>query len=816
MLSVSAANGQADAALDHLTRLQALTAALAEAVTSKQVANAILAHSLSVLGANAGVIYRLSDDGSEFVCLRMIGFPAEVENTWGRFPADARAPIADAVREGRLVVVPTLAEMRVRYPMTARFPTLQQEAAAIALPLIVHGRPIGGIGLLFSTDRTFPDPDRVFLLTVAGLCAQALDRARLLDTERAARERAERAERDARRSEQFYRLLAEAVPGMAWSASTKDGLDYLSRQWEEYTGLTLEQIRKAGWQSLHHPDEVAAITARFREAAQAGQPFEVEFRYRRHDEQYRWFLGRQVPIADPDGRGVRLVGTLIDIDDRKQAEEALNRERELLRTIIDRIPVMLTVYDPDEKVLRLNPAFERAVGWSSHDAASVSLMEECYPDPAYREQVREFMQSCRDGWMDIRMRTRSGRDLETSWANVRLADGTQVGIGIDITDRKRYEQSLQEADRRKDDFLAMLAHELRNPLAPIRNAAQVFRLLGPADPNLQRAREMIERQVQQLTRLVDDLLDVSRITRGKIALHKEPVDLATVIARAIETSRPVIDARRHELTVTLPRAPLRLAADATRLAQVFSNLLNNAAKYTREGGHIALTVEPHPGEAVVRIRDNGMGIPADLLPQLFELFIQGDRSLARSEGGLGIGLTLVKNLVEMHGGRVEARSDGRDKGSEFVVRLPTLEMNPASAAESGEGEPSSSPPSPCRRVMVVDDNVDVADSLAMVLRAWGHEVHALYDGLAALSTVEQLRPEIILLDIGLPQMDGYEVARRLRACSVMRDVLLIALTGYGQEEDRRRAKEAGFDVHLTKPADPRKLQELLGSCAGNV
>jgi CheY-like chemotaxis protein/two-component sensor histidine kinase len=327
---------------------------------------------------------------------------------------------------------------------------------------------------------------------------------------------------------------------------------------------------------------------------------------------------------------------------------------------------------------------------------------------------------------------------------------------------------------------------------------------------------VIERQVQHLTRLVDDLLDVSRLTRGKITLQKEPVEVATVIAQAVETSRPLIDSRRHELAVTLPRESLQVEADATRLAQVVSNLLNNAAKYTKEGGHIGLTVEPRPGEAVVRVRDDGVGIPAELLSQVFDLFTQGDHSLARSEGGLGIGLTLVKSLVEMHGGSVEARSDGPGKGSEFVVNLPTLGREPVLVAKGGEGGPSSSPPSPSRSILVVDDNVDAAESLSMMLRAWGHEVRTTHDGLAALNAAEQVRPEVILLDIGLPRMDGYEVARRLRERTGMRDVLLVALTGYGQEEDRRRAKEAGFDAHLTKPANPTSLQQLLAGMEANI
>jgi signal transduction histidine kinase len=372
------------------------------------------------------------------------------------------------------------------------------------------------------------------------------------------------------------------------------------------------------------------------------------------------------------------------------------------------------------------------------------------------------------------------------------------------------ERRLREADRRKDEFLAMLAHELRNPLAPIRNAVHVMKLLDTPDPNVRRSRDMIERQVQHLARLVDDLLEVSRITSGKIKLYKEPVDLAAVVARAVETSRPLIDARRHRLTVTLPPQTVCVEGDVTRLAQVLANLLNNAAKYTPDGGQIWLTAEAAGGEAVVRVRDTGMGIAADLLPTLFELFTQGDRSLARSEGGLGIGLTLVKRLVEMHGGRVEVSSAGPGKGSEFTVRLPALPPGTVRRAAAAACDLTDAP---CRRVLVVDDNKDSAESLAMLLAIKGHEVSTAHDGPGALEAARTFRPEVVLLDIGLPGMDGFTVAQRLREQPEFAQVGLLALTGYGQEEDRRRAEEAGFNAHMVKPADVDALQLFLANWA---
>jgi signal transduction histidine kinase/DNA-binding response OmpR family regulator len=388
-------------------------------------------------------------------------------------------------------------------------------------------------------------------------------------------------------------------------------------------------------------------------------------------------------------------------------------------------------------------------------------------------------------------------------------------------DNARLYRDVQEADRRKNEFLSMLAHELRNPLAPIRNAVQILRLRGPAEAEMRAVQDMIDRQVQQLVRLVDDLLDISRITRGKIRLQREPVDLTAVAHRAVETSRPLIDARGHDLTVSLPADPVRVQGDPVRLAQVLGNLLNNAAKYTEDGGQIWLTVEREHGEAVCRVRDTGMGIPPEMLASVFDLFTQVERSLDRSQGGLGIGLTLVKRLVELHAGRVQALSAGPNQGSEFVVRLPALPREEGGGrrdeSDNGIVHPSSLlPPPSAKRVLVVDDNVDGADSLAVLLRLGGHEVRVCHDGPAALALADEFRPDLVLLDIGLPGMDGYEVARRLRELPGLDKVPLVALSGYGQEEDVRRSRQAGFDRHLVKPADPAALAalfEALGSGA---
>jgi CheY-like chemotaxis protein len=371
----------------------------------------------------------------------------------------------------------------------------------------------------------------------------------------------------------------------------------------------------------------------------------------------------------------------------------------------------------------------------------------------------------------------------------------------DITERKKAETALRDADQRKDEFLAMLAHELRNPLAPIRSAVQVLQAIRPRDPSLDWPQQIIDRQVQHLTRLVDDLLDVSRITHNRVQLVKEPVEVASVLSRAVETMQPLVDARRQRLTVSYPGGPLRVEGDPTRLAQVVGNLLHNAAKFTPEEGQIWLEARDEDQRAVIRVRDTGIGIPPTMLLEIFELFTQVDRSLDRSQGGLGIGLTLVKHLVEMHGGKVAASSAGLGQGSEFVVSLPSLPQSFGVPQIS-----SASPPAPgARKVLIVDDNIDAADSLARILVLRGHEAHTAYDGLQAIERAKALRPDVVLLDIGLPGSNGYEVAKRLREELEEEAMVIIALTGYGGKEDRRRTVAAGFDYHLVKPVDVETL-----------
>ena len=406
----------------------------------------------------------------------------------------------------------------------------------------------------------------------------------------------------------------------------------------------------------------------------------------------------------------------------------------------------------------------------------------------------------------IASRERSRRTFTP--ADLTMAEALAARAAIALDNARLYKE-VENADRQKNEFLSMLAHELRNPLAPIRNALTFLRMSGENDPDVIWARELIDRQVTHLVRLVDDLLDVSRITRGKIRIELAGVDLATVISAAVETSRPLIEAGSHRLEVFLPDEPLWVNADQARLSQVLANLLNNAAKYTPEGGLITVSAAKVGSEAHICVRDNGMGIPAEMLAKVFDLFTQVDRSLDRSQGGLGIGLTLVQRLVELHGGHVQVTSEGPGHGSEFTICLPLALAAPPSEGDERPETQGAVLPAQQLKILVVDDNAEAADSLARLLRLEGHQVACAYDGTSAVELADSFRPNVAVLDLGLPGIDGYEVAKRLRTDQEQRHLVLFALSGYGQEEDHRRSFQAGFDKHFNKPLDFPRLKQAL-------
>lgn len=667
-----------------------------------------------------------------------------------------------------------------------------------------------------------------------------------------------------RQSEQRFRQLADAMPQIVWTARPDGKIDYLNRRWTEFTGLP-QTVGNEGWGPLLHPDDATTARQRWAASVGSGDLFEMQLRLLDRGEQaYRWHLVRTVAVKDGEGKVARWFGTATDIQGQKRDEESA-------RYLAEASAALATVVDYQSTLQKVaNLAVPHFADWSAVDVANDDgslrrlavahqdadkidlvhqLMRDYPPDPdaplgvyaVLRTGKPEFVTQITDemlvkGAQDERhlglirslgLRSYicvplvvSGKTLgvltfATAESGRRYTDA-DLTVVMDLANRAavaientRLYQALRETDRRKDEFLATLAHELRNPLAPIRNSLQILRMPRVDAETVERSRDMMERQVHHLVRLVDDLLDVSRVMRGKIELRKERIELATVVARAVETVQPLVESQTHQLSVRLPNDSLPLDADPVRLTQVVGNLLTNAAKYTEPGGQIWLTAERDGDMAILRVRDTGLGIAPHMLPRIFELFVQVDQAAARSQGGLGIGLTLVKNLVDMHNGTVEADSDGLGRGSEFTVRLPLSRQKLAEREDQETAQPREMPPPSGLRLLVVDDNQDAANSLAMLLRLQGHEVRAAYSGVAALEMTKTYIPDMIFLDIGMPGMDGYETARRLRQQPGLKKVNLTALTGWGQREDRRRSAEAGFDHHIVKPPKQKLLESLI-------
>jgi PAS domain S-box-containing protein len=515
------------------------------------------------------------------------------------------------------------------------------------------------------------------------------------------------------------------------------------------------------------------------------------------------------PVVDDQGQVTGVVLVFHDITSKRRAQELTER----LAAVVESSDDIIVSKTLGGIITSWNKGAERILGYSAEEMIGQHVSK--LLPPGQVEDVSKILGHIRRGdkvdHYETKRRRKDGAiiDVSLTVSAIRDAGGQIVGaskIGRDITAQKLLEAERQEADRRKDEFLAMLAHELRNPLASVSNAVQLFGRVNQEE-ELEWARDVIQRQVKHLAHLIDDLLDVSRITRGKIGLRKERLDLSPVVSSAVETVRPLLEERKHEMTVSLASGALRLEADPLRLEQILVNLLTNAAKYTDAGGRIWLSARQEQSQIVITVRDSGVGVSPELLSRMFDLFAQGDRSKARSEGGLGIGLTLVRKLAEMHGGKVTATSEGPGKGSEFVVRLPALEESPLQSRP-----PILHRPHVARqrsRVLVVDDNVDTARGLAKLLRLLGHEIQLAFDGPTAIQLARTHRPEVVLLDIGLPGMDGYQVVKLLRQDEWCKDSLIIAASGYGQEEDRRRSHEAGFDHHLVKPVDYDALMSLL-------
>ena len=526
----------------------------------------------------------------------------------------------------------------------------------------------------------------------------------------------------------------------------------------------------------------------------------------------------ELSITRLSGEGPPVFTSYIrDISEQKQAALAVQESERRFSRFMQHLPGLAWSKDLSGRYVFANDSALKIFGKTSDELYGKTDVDIFPPETAaqFQDNDRRALMS-ESGVQTIETLNHDDGDVHYSIVSkfpIPGPDGQPAligGMAVDVTERMKMEESLKDADRRKDEFLATLAHELRNPLAPISNALHILRLSGDLPPAAERVRDIMERQVNHLVRLVEDLLEVSRVTRGKIELRKEPVDLARVIESAVDTSRPLIEAAGHQLAISLSPEVIILHADPVRLVQVISNLLNNAAKYTETGGQIWLTAQRDGNQVLISVRDNGMGIPPDMLPRVFDMFAQVEPKLRSSQGGLGIGLTLAKNLIQIHGGQIETRSEGLGKGSEFIVRLP-LAAPPDAAAPQPTFPPSAKKPLPVRKILVVDDTQAAVYILGRLLEALGQQVRTANSGAAALENVQQEKPDVVISDIAMPNMDGYELAQRLRQLPSMESVVLVALTGYGQDNDRRRALESGFDYHLVKPASIESLQELLAS-----
>jgi PAS domain S-box-containing protein len=569
---------------------------------------------------------------------------------------------------------------------------------------------------------------------------------------------------------------------------------------------------------LIHPDDVAAVGGAEAQALRTGVLPSTEFRIVQPDGSLRWVARRGKMHFDAAGRPVLMAGVLIDVTAQKLAEHALGKSERLYRAIGESIDYGVWVCDAEGRNTYASEPFLRLLGLTQEQCSIHGWLQLLHPSDleATMAAWRECVRTGGVWYREHRFRGADGQYHAVLAKGVPIHDDNGklsgwAGINLDISRLKHTEDALREADRRKDEFLATLAHELRNPLAPIRNAAKLLEAPGADDRQRQWGRDVIARQVQRMALLLDDLLDVSRITSGRLVLRKEPVDLASLVASAVETARPLIDSKQHVMEIVLPPEPIELEVDPLRLSQALSNLLTNAAKYTDPAGHIRLVVSLNAGDLSMSVSDSGIGVSAEAIPKLFEMFSQVDSPVDRAEGGLGIGLALVKGLITLHGGSVEAASDGPGHGSTFTIRLPRAGVSsPKRRLYSAVASPRPVSGPRCK-VLVADDNADAAHTLALILKMSGYDVQLAISGTEALAVAQREQPDAMFLDIGMPDMSGYEVAASVRREPWGEHALLVAVTGWGQPNDKEQSKAAGFNHHLTKPVDLDHVEQLLAA-----
>lgn|GEM_PF-297080 len=755
------------------------------------------------LGANRVLYFEVQ--GEHYVVER--DYTDAAPSMVGRYPISSFGPeLLAQYREGRTATEADVEALSSHTPGERDAFAAVQIRSYIGVPLVKGGVFVAGLAVHASTVREWTPTEIALTEETAERTWAAVERVR--------------AEAALRASEESRRIALDAAELGTFNIDLTSNSLTSDERFRIIFASSAEAMNYEQAFALVHPDDQKRIRAAVEAATrlEAPAPYAEEYRVIHPDKSVRWVLAKgraNFTGQGPQRRIVSFDGTVSDITAHKEAEMRMRESEERFRLMADAAPVMIWMSGRDKRVNWCNQPWLDFTGRTMAEEVGDGANEVVHPGDLVRTQsIYTAAFDARTPFsMEYRLRRHDGefRWMICNGVPRSRADGEfegYIGSCFDVTDYKNAQAALLEADRRKDEFLATLAHELRNPLAPIHNGLQILQIEGVSG-TIEQARAMMERQLTQLIRLVDDLLDVSRVTTGKLALRKERVELKAVIDAAIETSRPVINQAGHALAVVVPDEPIVLDGDATRLAQVVSNLLNNSAKYTRRGGHIRLEVRLEKGMAVVVVTDDGIGIPPQMVGKVFEMFTQVDRALEKTTGGLGIGLSLVKGLVEMHGGTIEAHSEGEGRGSEFIVRLPVADAVTQKAAPSVVDKQAGS--SRSRRILVADDNVDSARSLGRLLELYGNDVRTAHDGLQAVKAAELFQPEVILLDIGMPELNGHEVCRRIRELTWGRNAILVAMTGWGQEEDKRMSQEAGFDLHLVKPVDFGAIKKLLSS-----
>ena len=630
-------------------------------------------------------------------------------------------------------------------------------------------------------------------------------------------------------SEERFRSLVTATAAIVWSMPGSGQFDVEQPGWSAFTGQLFDTMKGFGWIDAIHADDRHETSSAWEQALLAGTVFETEHRLRRADGEFRHMSMRAVPIKAPDDSVLEWVGIHTDIHDRITAQEVVRENEERVRLATESAELGLWVWNPGADEVTWENDRPYAIFGLPKESAPVSaerfLREFVHPDHVaeFGDAVKMTIETGARLHFQGRIRRTDGelRGVEF-FGNLQPHPGGDplrvIGTVADITSTKSREEELRrlaanlsEADRRKTEFLAVLAHELRNPLAPIRHGLQLIRMQTGNSSTLEKVRDMLDRQVNQMVRLVNDLLDVARITSGKVELRKQCAYIGDLVKIAVETSMPLIDASGHHLTVNVPDESMPVFVDPERISQVISNLLNNAAKYTPHGGKIVLDVTRGAGEITVSVTDNGVGIAPQSIESVFDLFRQVGQDIERSQGGLGIGLSLVRQLVELHGGTTSAKSPGEGRGSTFMFKLKEVNA-PVAPAPHGD-HPPAAPESKPLRILIADDNVDAAEILSLLLQVSGHTTDLAHDGHIACKMVRELQPDIAFLDIGMPGMNGYEVAKAVRTIPGLDNVVLVALTGWGSEHDRFLSQDAGFNHHLIKPVDMKVIEKLVAEKA---